>query len=809
VLSFPPFRLDVADERLWRDGKEIPLRRKPFAILRYLAEHPRRLVTREEVVHAVWGKIAMSEGLLRNHVHELRRAIGEGIVETVIGRGYRFVPEVEHIEQVDESTPAGRADSPARFLVGRSDEMGVLRGSFNDVLKGQRRVVFVTGNAGIGKSALAEAFLSELGRERTAWIVRGHCVEHHGAGEAYLPLLDALGAARGVIGPRLIEVLARHAPVWLLQIPSLLPESDVEALQSRAQGSTQTRMLRELAEALEALTREKPIVLLLEDLHWADTSTAELLAMLGQRRGEARLLIIGTYRDTEIVKTHPMARGVSELEAHARATVINLDGLSESSITEYLGLRYAPHALPAGLAGKIHDPSEGNPLFAIELLRDLEHHEALKVLDARWQLTIPLDEVAAYRPDTITRLIDIQIDRLAPSEQRVLEVASAAGAIFTSEVVAAVLDLDPDEVDATCETLANERRLLRAMGTETWPDGTIHYRYGFVHAMYQYAALQRSPSASIRRWHRRIGERLEEGYGTETESISAELAAHFDAGQEFSRAANYYVVAGQRAVNRFGYSSALRQFERAQQLVGHLPAGTDRDEFELRILRNLAPLFLSGPPDSYSQVLPTLIRAIELAKLLGDDVSLGAFLHVLQTCRLRTGAFDEFAKYADEALRVAERLADPTLLLETKITSASASIFAGELIGARDSLDGVLAVIERERPEWKTGTGTPDNPEIIARQSRAVSCTSVGRSPFGPHLVVWIGATPDVVPRRGGFARVCAPRTGASTVSRIGCNSGNGGLGGDDSPPRFGRGASRRPRNAIRMGQDIFHLTPH
>src|SRR6266849_2825788 len=96
LLSFPPFRLDLDAERLWRDDKEVPLRRKPFAILRYLVQNPQRLATHAEIGEAVWGKIAMSESLLRTHVHDLRGALGEGVVETVVGRGYRFVAEVKH-----------------------------------------------------------------------------------------------------------------------------------------------------------------------------------------------------------------------------------------------------------------------------------------------------------------------------------------------------------------------------------------------------------------------------------------------------------------------------------------------------------------------------------------------------------------------------------------------------------------------------------------------------------------------------------------------------------------------------------------
>jgi predicted ATPase len=216
----------------------------------------------------------------------------------------------------------------------------------------------------------------------------------------------------------------------------------------------------------------------------------------------------------------------------------------------------------------------------------------LKRIDGRWQLTIPLHEVAAHRPDTVTRLIDIQIDRLSDREQRVLEVAAAAGATFTAAVIASALELDADRVDATCEALAKARHFLRAMGTETWPDGTVQYGYGFVHAMFQHAALARSSSASIRLWHRRFGERLESGYAADTDSIAAELAVHFEACHQYPKATAYYVDAGERAARRFGLSSALRHFARARELVSRLPTGDERDALELRVLRNLAPVSL-------------------------------------------------------------------------------------------------------------------------------------------------------------------------------------------------------------------------
>jgi len=126
VLSFPPFRLDVADERLWKEGTELKLRRKPFAILKYLAMHPRRLVTQEALIEAVWGKVAMSESLLRTHVRAVRQALGDdALIETVTRRGYRFLSDVHevHVDAARSAAPhAGRDVTPA--LVGRIDELG-------------------------------------------------------------------------------------------------------------------------------------------------------------------------------------------------------------------------------------------------------------------------------------------------------------------------------------------------------------------------------------------------------------------------------------------------------------------------------------------------------------------------------------------------------------------------------------------------------------------------------------------------------------------------------------------------------------
>src|SRR5258706_16249888 len=141
MLSFPPFRLDLESERLWKDDDELRLRRKPFAILRYLVQNPQRLVTHAEIVEAVWGKIAMSESLLRTHVRDLRHVLGEGIIETVVGRGYRFMAELKHVYVGDHARPTGAADASAKPVVGRDEELDSLRAALRSTLDQKRTCV--------------------------------------------------------------------------------------------------------------------------------------------------------------------------------------------------------------------------------------------------------------------------------------------------------------------------------------------------------------------------------------------------------------------------------------------------------------------------------------------------------------------------------------------------------------------------------------------------------------------------------------------------------------------------------------------
>ena len=230
---------------------------------------------------------------------------GRGSSLRYTGRGIGFSPPPAPApspasQAPDLSFAPGLSPPLPPCLVGREADLARLHRLYTQALHGQRHVVFVTGEAGIGKTALVETFVQGLSHDPGLWIGHGQCIEQYGAGEAYLPLLEALDRlCRGPGGERLVALLAQYAPSWVVQLPALLSAGTLADLQHALVGTTRERMLRELSVALDVVSAVHPLVLVLEDLHWSDPSTVEALAMLARRREPARLLVVGTYRAAE------------------------------------------------------------------------------------------------------------------------------------------------------------------------------------------------------------------------------------------------------------------------------------------------------------------------------------------------------------------------------------------------------------------------------------------------------------------------------------------------------------------------------
>ena len=295
MKAFGPFRLDTVNHCLWRGQERAPLTPKAFDVLRYLVEHGDRLVTQDELLEALWPETYVNPEGIRKYILEIRKVLGDrpdqpAFIETLPKRGYQFVASVTEDSPSAQWTTQAQ---PVGNMVGRQAGLTRLDGHLRRALDAERQIVFVTGEAGIGKTTLVDVFQRQASQVQNLRIARGQCIEGFGGIEAYYPMLEALGSLlQGADSSSLVQMLALRAPTWLIQFPALVKPEQRESLQTEILGSTRERMVRELCEVLEIITAETPLMVVLEDLHWVDPSTLDLISALARRRDPARLLLV-------------------------------------------------------------------------------------------------------------------------------------------------------------------------------------------------------------------------------------------------------------------------------------------------------------------------------------------------------------------------------------------------------------------------------------------------------------------------------------------------------------------------------------
>ncbi|TMH77370.1 MAG: hypothetical protein E6H52_04175 [Betaproteobacteria bacterium] len=517
--EFLHFRLDEINQCLWRlcdsgDDERVLLTPKAFGVLRYLVQHAGRLVRQSELLDALWPQSYVQPEVLKHHVLEVRKALGDDprnprFIETLPRRGYRFIAPVSPGAATDL---ASETESAPPRLVGRSAALAALRDYLAQACRGQRQFVSVTGEPGIGKTALVDEFRRRAAAQVLALrVASGQCVEGFGSQEGYYPMLEALGQlCRGPGGESIVDTLAWQAPTWLVQFPALLKREHRETLQRELLGATRQRMLREIGDALETITATGPLLLVFEDLQWVDHSTVDLLSALARKRAPARLMLVATNRSDEMMPSdHPLRALKRDLLVRGLCHEIALDPLTEAEVTEYLAGGARGAGLPQGLAGLIHHNSGGNPLFMTVALDHLTRRGLISREGGTWQLTASLETIKVGVPENLRQMIETQIERLSVEEQRALEVASVAGAVFSVSISATAVGVYPDHFEDLYASLARRYRIVRPVDCRQFPDGSGSPRYEFVHGLYREVLYQRQSPRQRTKLHRSIGERLE------------------------------------------------------------------------------------------------------------------------------------------------------------------------------------------------------------------------------------------------------------------------------------------------------------
>jgi DNA-binding winged helix-turn-helix (wHTH) protein/predicted ATPase len=671
-ITFGAFCLDLGAECLWEGARAIKLRPKAFAVLEYLVSRPSQLVTKDELLNAVWPGTFVGEAVLKVAVRQIREALDDDsgaprFIETAHRRGYRFIGEIaddqpEPAKDQKDRKPKSVSAFPSHApdypegVVGRDEALARLRNRLEGALQGQRQILFVTGEAGIGKTALVDTFLRSIAADHNIRIGHGQCLAQYGTSEAYLPVLEAIGrlARRD---KEAANVLRAQAPMWLLQMPSLVSAPDSDRLSREVLGATRERMLREMGDALEALTASRPLVLVLEDLHWSDYSTLDLISYLATQRHAAQLMVIGTYRTMElIVSGHPLQAVKRELLAKKQCEEVPLECLGEGEIDRYLSVRFPENRFPAELAGLIHERTEGNPLFMINTVDYFVNEGLVDEREGRWELAVEIENLEVAVPEGIKQMIEKHLDNLGADEQRILEAASVAGAEFSTLSVAAGLDEDPAAVEEQCAELARQRQFIRDCGVEALPDGKTVSRYGFIHALYQNVLYERLPTSRRVQLHRKIGEQDEAIYGERAKEIAAELAMHFERGANPSHAVTYLQQAADNEIRRFAYPEAVGLARRGLELLSMLPDTPDRARQELSLQLTLGVPLIATAGYAAPDVGAVYLRARKLCHDLGETPEISQVLWGLWTFHTLRGELRTAREIAEEFLSLAERL---------------------------------------------------------------------------------------------------------------------------------------------------------
>jgi len=708
--------VNVPDASVWLGERRLHLTPKAFAVLHYLVDHAGALITKDELLRAAWGNTVVSDAALTTCVREIRRRFGERAgapryIETMHRRGYRWIgPLASAAPAPREATRPAQPPPAPSLLVGRAAEMELLHGSFEQARKGRRQILFVTGEAGIGKTTLIDGCLGQIETTQTILSARGQCIEHYGAGEPYLPILEAL--ARLCRPPRrrqVVRLLRQYAPTWLVQLPWLLRPAARSALQKEAVPDTQERMLREMAEALEALTAETPLVIVLEDLHWSDAATLDLLSSLARRKESARLLLIGTYRPVEVLaRDHGLVGLVQDLRLQGRCSELPLDGLSEAETTAYVAECLPGHALPSTFARMLHQRTEGNPLFLVNVVRALVDEGVLVQGPIGWELAGDLKAVEHNVPENLRQMIERHGAQLSPEDQRVLEAASVAGVEFTAAAVAAGLGLAEEDVEVRCTALARHQHFLASRGRSEWPDGTVTARYGFLHALYQDAWYARVPGKRRIDLHRTIGDRLEMGHGTESGAIAAALAVHFAQGRDHARAVRYLRQAADNAVQRHAYAEARSLLTQALELLRHLPDAPARWRHELDLQLRLSPVLMATKGYAAPEVEATLTRALALSGQIGDARHQIQEALALAGFYLFRGDLQRARACAAQGLELSEQTQRRSALLWSHYMLGVILLMLGEFAAARSHLAEAASLHDPQSPPTATFRGVDD-----------------------------------------------------------------------------------------------------
>jgi predicted ATPase len=444
-------------------------------------------------------------------------------------------------------------------------------------------------------------------------------------------------------------------------------------------------MVRELAEVLDVLAAESPLVLVLEDLHWSDRSSVDCLTFLAQRQGPARLLVLGTYREAEAaIRRHPLRGIVQELCGQKRAAELCLEGLPAEDVAAYV-TAHLGGPVQGTLTAFIYGRSGGNALFMVNMLEHLVQTGAVVRRAGEWTLREGAEKAGV--PEGVRLLLARRVESLQPEARRVLETACVVGEVFTTAAVAAGGQGSVEQVEEVCEGLAAAHHFLADIGVTTWPDGTITGIYRFRHALYPQVLYEQLGLGRRAQLHWRVGNRLEAGYGARGAEVAAQLAVHFELGGEVVRAVHAWQQAGEHAARRHAYHEAIAAFRRGVALLAAQQDSSERVRQELTLQLTLGELLMAVNGIAAPDAGEAYARAHTLCQQLGEPPELGRVLYGLYRSHVGQGRVRASGEVGRQLLTLSERQPAMGAQPEGHLAVGGAALFRGDFVAARTHLE--------------------------------------------------------------------------------------------------------------------------
>ncbi|MHB8574028.1 MAG: protein kinase domain-containing protein [Dehalococcoidia bacterium] len=528
------------------------------------------------------------------------------------------------------TTPSGTNPVYRRTFVGREAELRQLEAAFDAASGGQGGLVLVMGEPGIGKTTLTEQ-LATYASLRGGRTLVGHCYEEGSLSLPYLPFVETMRSYVLSRAPEQLQAeLGKAAPDVARLVSEVRDRVAVEPAPTAGDtGEERYRLLQGVSTFLRNAATAQPLVLVLEDLHDADRGTLDLLQHLARQLRGARLLLVGTYRDVEVDRAHPLSATLAELQRGASFVRVRLRGLTADEVQRMLAA-IAGQEIPWGLAEVVHRQTEGNPLFVQEVIRYLAESGLVTRQDGRWQ-TPSAESLLTSIPEGLRDVIGRRLSRLSEPCNRLLSVAAVIGREFQLLTLVTVSgDIEDRLVDLLDEAVKV------AVLQEHAKTGQVQYR--FAHAFFRQTLYEELSAPRQIRLHHQIARALEQQYAGRLPEHAAELADHFAHSsdpEDLAKAVQYGVLAAQRARAVFAYGEAVRLLEQALEVQAILDPDDAAQRCDL-LMALVEVLPMVGEALRAAEAVAP--EAFALAERLGDRTRAARISHLAHAAFTSFGA---------------------------------------------------------------------------------------------------------------------------------------------------------------------------